>query len=118
MAAERPTQAGRSAFGSCCAMSLLGLCLTSALGGCLNPLTDDQPSRRPASADVGGGPRGPETENPGTSSGGPGDFLTDDGEDQPAPNTPPSSPAGQQPDAGVVELEADAGPDSGSSGAP
>ncbi|MEY4550761.1 MAG: hypothetical protein RL685_6956 [Pseudomonadota bacterium] len=110
MAAERPIQAGRSWFGSWCAIALAVVCLASAFGaGCLNPLTDDQPSSRPSPGVTG--PAIDVSPPPASSAGGePGDFLVDDEGGEAAPSGPPRTEPG---DAGVIEL--DSGADSGTS---
>lgn len=99
-------------FGSWCAIARTVVCLAAAFSGCLNPLTDDQPSARPAVVgDDGAASAPPPASQPGASPS-PGDSLIDEDEEQ---GTPAGSGSSAQPgDAGVVEL--DAGPDSGTSG--
>jgi hypothetical protein len=116
MAAERPTLTGRSRFGALCASAVALLCLAHAIAGCLNPLTDDQPSAAPVP--VLGGSGEPGAGAPAGSQSEPGDFLVEDepdGEDSavgnPGANAPEGPPATSSPDAGT---ELDAGPDSGS----
>lgn len=84
------------------------LCLAQAFVGCLNPLTDDQPSARPVDAiDVSPGsppandpsPNAPTTVAPGDNYGG-------------GQNSPSEGASSGAADAGVEQL--DAGADSGS----
>src|SRR5262245_38386061 len=120
MAAERPTGTGRSGFGSVCATAVACACLAYVFAGCLNPLTDDQPASRPAQGAAvtpGSSPPG-EDGLQGTPGGGFDDLVDEEGEGTASnPNAGPSTGAGGGAgDAGTVE--SDAGPDSGSSGAP
>ncbi len=107
MRAERPMLAPRSWFGSSCAIWLAALCLAYGFAGCLNPLTDDQPSSRNDSSPVVT-PENPNGAGNGVTPGsGSNDFIVDEPAEQ-----APASPGSSDPDAGQL----DAGPDSGSLG--
>ena len=116
MAAERPIATGRSMFGSTCAAVAVCLCLAYGFAGCLNPLTDDQPSFHDSQPDTpsaegqsDNGNGAPGVVTPGSNL---GEDMTNEPTDSPPPRGEGANPSPG--DAGITDI--DAGPDSGSLG--